>query len=75
MCKHCANCTRPDSNAILDLIKTNCDKVKECSTLDINISDYLPVYLIRKKVKVTNEKNNFKDLVIRILIRMLLKIC
>ena len=52
--------TRPDSNAMLDLIITNCDIVKECSTLDINISDHLPVYLIRKKVKVPNEKIDFK---------------
>ena len=52
--------TRPDSNAILDLIITNCDIVKECSTLDINVSDHLPVYLIRKKVKSSNEKVDFK---------------
>ena len=52
--------TRPDSNAMLDLIITNCDIVKECSTLDINVSDHLPVYLIRKKVKLPNEKVYFK---------------
>ena len=52
--------TKPDSNAMLDLIITNCDIVKECSTLDISISDHLPVYLITKKVKVSNEKIDFK---------------
>ena len=52
--------TRPDSNAMLDLIITNCDIVKECSTLDINVSDHLPIYLIRKKVKSPNEKIDFK---------------
>ena len=52
--------TRPDSNAILDLIITNCDIVKECNTLDINVSDHLPVYLIRKKKKSPNEKIDFK---------------
>ena len=45
---------------MLDLIITNCDIVKECSTLDINVSDHLPVYLIRKKVKSPNEKIDFK---------------
>ena len=34
--------------------------MKECSTLDINVSDHLPVYLIRKKVKPSNEKIDFK---------------
>ena len=34
--------------------------MKECSTLDINVSDHLPVYLIRKEVKPSNEKIEFK---------------
>ena len=34
--------------------------MKERSILDISISDHLPVYLIRKKVKVPNEKIDFK---------------
>ena len=52
--------TRPDSNAIFDLILTNCHIVKECGVLDVNISDHLPIYLIRKKVKSPNEKIDFK---------------
>ena len=56
-CTSLWNGTRPDSNSMLDLIITNCDIVKECSTLDITVSDHLPVYLIRKKVKAPNEKN------------------
>ena len=55
-----SNITRPDSNAILDLIITNCEILKECDTLDISISDHLPVYFIRKKVKETNIKIDFK---------------
>ena len=54
------NVTRPDSNSMMDLIMTNCDIVRECSTMDINFSDHLPVYLIRKKVKAPNEKIDFK---------------
>ena len=45
---------------MLDLIITNCDIVKECSTLDISISDHLPVYLIWKKVKVPSGIIDFK---------------
>ena len=52
--------TRPDSNAILDLILTNCEIIKECAVLDINISDHLPIYVIRKKTKIVNEKIEFK---------------
>ena len=52
--------TRPDSNAILDLILTNCEIVKEYGTMNVNVSDHLPVYLIRKKVKFPNDKIDFK---------------
>ena len=34
--------------------------MKECGVLDVNISDHLPIYLIRKKVKSPNEKIDFK---------------
>ena len=37
--------TRPDSNTCLDLIITNCDIILENGTLNISISDHLPVYL------------------------------
>ena len=52
--------TRPDSNAILDLIASNCDIIKETGTLDINISDHLPIFLIRKKIKDHKIKVEFK---------------
>ena len=51
--------TRPDSNACLDLIMTDCDMMKEYGTLPINISDHLPVYCIRKKQKVTKTNVEF----------------
>ena len=52
--------TRPDSNSTIDLIISNCEIVKECGTLDVNISDHLTIYLIRKKNKVKIEKVNFR---------------
>ena len=51
--------TRPDSNTCLDLIITNCEIVLESGTLNISISDHLPVYLIRKKGKFHKLKVNF----------------
>ena len=52
--------TRPDSNAILDLIASNCDIIKESGTLDINISDHLPMFFIRKKIKAQKINVDFK---------------
>ena len=52
--------TRPDSNTCIDLILTNSMIIKECGTLDINISDHLPTYFIRKKVKTVREKTTFR---------------
>ena len=52
--------TRPDSNAILDLIASNCDIIKESGILDINISDHLPIFFIRKKIKKHKTKVDFK---------------
>ena len=51
--------TRPDSNTCLDLVITNCDIILESGTLNISISDHLPVYLIRKKMKLHSLKVNF----------------
>ena len=51
--------TRPDSKALLDLIITNCDIVSGCGTLDINISDHLPIFIIRKRIKVNRTKISF----------------
>ena len=39
--------TRPDSNTCIDLILTNSEIVKESGTLDINISDDLPIFLLQ----------------------------
>ena len=50
--------TRPDSNAILDLIATNCDIIKESGTLDINISDHLPIFIIHFYCVTTHNPNN-----------------
>ena len=52
--------TRPDSNATIDLIASNCDIIKESGTLDINISDHLPIFLVRKKIKVKKINVDFK---------------
>ena len=53
--------TRPDSNAILDLIASNCDIIKESGTLDINISDHLPIFFNRKKIKAQKINVDFKE--------------
>ena len=52
--------TRPDSNTILDLIISNCEMVKESGPYDVNVSDHLPVYVIRKKSKVIREQTTFR---------------
>ena len=52
--------TRPDSNTIFDLIISNCEIVKESGPYDVNVSDHLPVYIIRKKSKVIREQTTFR---------------
>ena len=52
--------TRPDSNTCIDLILTNSETIKESGALDINISDHLPIFFIRKKVKTIKKKITFK---------------
>ena len=52
--------TRPDSNTCLDLILTDSDIIKSQGTYNINISDHLPVFCIRKKSKLHKIKTNFK---------------
>ena len=52
--------TRPDSNTCIDLILTNSETVKESGTLDINISDHLPIFLIHKKIKILKKKSSFR---------------
>ena len=51
--------TRPDSNSTIDLLLSNCDIIKESGTIDINISDHIPIYFIRKKSKITKENVTF----------------
>ena len=51
--------TRPDSNTCLDLVITHCDIIKNYGTYDINISDHLPTFCIRKKLKDHEVKTEF----------------
>ena len=51
--------TRPDSNTCLDIILTDCDFIKDCGIENINISDHLPIFCIRKKVKAIKSKTEF----------------
>ena len=52
--------TRPDSNTCIDLVVTNCDIVRESGSLDVNISDHLPVFFVRKKTKTIKLKTSFR---------------
>ena len=58
--QHITTVTRPDSLSIIDLLITNCEIVKESGVMDINVSDHLPTYFIRKKTKIKNENVSFK---------------
>ena len=51
--------TRPDSDSTIDLLLSNSEIIKESGTIDVNISDHLPIYFIRKKIKVQKEKVTF----------------
>ena len=51
--------TRPDSNTCLDLMITNCDIIKEQGTCNINISDHLPIFCVRKKGKTHKVNTDF----------------
>ena len=53
------NVTRPDSNTCIDVIMTNCDIIRDSGIFNINISDHLPIFCIRKKVKEAKIKVNF----------------
>ena len=46
-------------NSCLDHIYSNCNIVNECGTLNVSISDHVPVFLNRKKGKFLQEKVNF----------------
>ena len=52
--------TRPlHSNTTVDLIYTNNPSFMKTGTLDLNISDHLPIYIIRKKTKVKPVTSEF----------------
>ena len=46
-------------HTILDLILTDSECVKHSGVLDINVSDHLPVFLLRKKVHIKTPKCEF----------------
>ena len=48
------------SRSTLDIIFTNSDVTSEAKTLDINLSDHLAVWALRKKVYIKREKVEFK---------------
>ena len=58
---HIKNPTRFSStrNSCLDHIYSNSDIINDCGTLDVNISDHIPVFVNRKKNSVTPEKTKF----------------
>ena len=45
-----------DSNSIIDLILTNIKNINSFGVINYNISDHLPVFLIKKRVSSTNKK-------------------
>ena len=49
-----------DSKSCIDLILTNCDILKEFGIVEINISDHMPTYFIRKKLKSKRPKIAFR---------------
>ena len=58
--QHINDPTRPiDSNAIIDLIFSNCRHVKYTGVLPWNISDHVPVFILIKKDKTPTEKTEF----------------
>ena len=46
-------------HTILDLILTDSEYIKHSGVLDINVSDHLPVFLLRKKVHIKTPKCEF----------------
>ena len=48
-----------EKNSCLDHIYSNCNIVNDCGTLDISISDHLPIFLDRKKMQVLQNKVEF----------------
>ena len=53
--------TRPlSSDAIIDLIFSNCQHIDSSGSLDWNISDHIPVFVNIKKNKTIPEKAEFR---------------
>ena len=53
--------TRPlSSDAIIDLIFSNCQHIESSGSLDWNVSDHIPVYVNVKKTKTKSEKAEFR---------------
>ena len=53
--------TRPlSSDAIIDLIFSNCQHIDSSGSLDRNLSDHIPVYVNIKKNKTKSEKAEFR---------------
>ena len=51
--------TRPDSDLKIDLILSNSETIQESGVIHVNISDHLPIFLIREKVKVKHQKYSY----------------
>ena len=49
-----------EKDSILDLIITNCRCVSLSGVLQVNISDHMPVYMVRKKTKDSYQKIEFE---------------
>ena len=51
--------TRQDSKATLDLIISKSDIISDTGIININVSDHLPIYIFRKKVKIPRPQVSF----------------
>ena len=51
--------TRPEPDTIIDLLISISEVIIESGVIDVNISDHLPIFFIRKKIKVKYEKVAF----------------
>ena len=58
--QHINTITKPDSLSIMYLLLTNCEIIKGSGVMDINVSDHLAIYFIRKKSKIKKENVSFK---------------
>ena len=58
---HIKYCSRfaNTKNSCLDHIYSNCNIVNDCGTLDLHISDHIPVFVNRKKANILHDKAEF----------------